>query len=222
MTVRLLSTQPIAQGLASLTLSLSKTLSFTRLFANTTYQSSGYCPHSPSWKIVPSLYIRLREVSLLLMAIFNRRLFLPLPDYYSSFSAINLCLVDTNHSQDNGHSLTLTIAYHKDVASLFLVLLADDLFISTLTAIARNHTRHFMIINHTTNHFHIQDKCISQTIYLYCHCFQVLRVRITRLLILPLILPAVCLAMSIANCLASITECSNTSISLLLPLGDYV
>ena len=74
------------------------------------YHSFGHCPCSSSWQIVPNYYIRLREVSLLLMAIFKFRLFLLPLGYCPSFSAIGLCFVNTTHSHDNGHSLTSSIA----------------------------------------------------------------------------------------------------------------
>ena len=54
-------------------LSSSKTLPLTRLVANTLCHSYSYCPYSPSWQIALNFYIRLREVSLLLMAIFRLR-----------------------------------------------------------------------------------------------------------------------------------------------------
>ena len=158
----LLSTQPIAQGLASITLSSSKTLPLTRVVAST------LCPYSPSWQITLNFYIRLREVSLLLMAIFR-----------------------------------LPLLQLQNIASFFLVLLADDMSISTLTAIAGNHTRPFLYSRLTTTR---QKTSTSKTIALHKQLlilptFQVLRVRITRLSILSLILPALHLA--------SITECSN-------------
>ena len=49
-----------------------------------------------------------------------------------------------------------------DSITKFLALSADGMSISTLKAIASNHTRHFIVINHTTNNF--TSKTIAQSV----------------------------------------------------------
>ena len=148
------------------------------LFANTLCHSSGHCPCSPSWQIALNLYIKLREVSLLLMAIFRLRLLLlqrhcffvpcPLGGWYVYFNAHGYC--------QKSHKAIFIFKHQNYNRNVTLEILRQLLLTSLLPNI----------------------KVPSS-----------LRDRITRLSILFLLLPASCLALSIANRLASITESLN-------------
>ena len=110
---RLLSTQSIAQALPHGSYRLPRL-----------YHSLPNCQSIWScfrlWPLPSFLAISLqsmhqaeRSLSLLSMAMFRLQLLLLPLDYCPSFSAISLCFIDTTHSQDNGHSLTSTIAISR-------------------------------------------------------------------------------------------------------------
>lgn len=66
---------------------------------------------------------------------------------------------DISHAYD--HIMTMTIANTPTLLSNFLALLADDTSISTLRAIAKDHTRHFFLHHYETTSIRIplQDDC---------------------------------------------------------------
>jgi hypothetical protein len=132
------------------------------------YHSYGHCPCSSSGQIVLNCYIILRKVSLLFMAIFKLRLLLLLPDYCPSFSAISLCCVNTNHSQNNGHSLTSTIATSRLNHKVPRPLGGWYVYFNAQGYCPKSHQATFMVIHHTTNNLHIRDNYTSQTVYSIC------------------------------------------------------
>ena len=122
---------PIAQDLTSMTLESFKTLPLTDLFVGVHPHSSGQCLYFHSRQIALNNYIRLREVSLMLMAIFRLQPLLLLQHSSQSSSPsrrlIHLCqrsrwlpeftedftFYHEYDSYNNQTSTSKTIAFHR-------------------------------------------------------------------------------------------------------------